>query len=95
MTPNSNRLDTLSVCLGWNCRCTLLPHLRARGFVDFVCCPSITYLHWYVFFYSCTWYITHVARLCLCVIVTTGPRLVLHLRVVGVMVMGSWCYVYV
>ena len=63
----SNRLDTLSVCLGWNRRCTLLPLLRVRGPVDFrylaVVCASSHHpfwsriwtseiYFWCVFFYS-------------------------------------------
>jgi hypothetical protein len=30
-TPNSNRLDSLSVCLGWICCCSPLPPLCTRG----------------------------------------------------------------
>ena len=65
--------------------------LCACGLVDFVRRPyqiSITSFHWCVFlyFYSCTWHITHVAHLCLwaCALSLSPPLLdvnCLHVRV--------------
>ena len=59
--------------------------------MDFVCRPyqiSFTSFHWCVFlyFYSCTWHITHVAHLCLwaCALSLSPPLLdvnCLHVRV--------------